>query len=52
MYMRDPEDEPAELDRSPSGSIALAISVVGVLALGIFPGAVLALLEVSAASLF
>jgi NADH-quinone oxidoreductase subunit N len=52
MYMRDPEADPAELDRSPSGSIALAISVIGVLALGIFPGAVLALLEVSAASLF
>jgi NADH-quinone oxidoreductase subunit N len=52
MYMRDPEAEPAELERSPSGSIALVASVVGVLALGIFPGAVLALLEVSAASLF
>jgi NADH-quinone oxidoreductase subunit N len=52
MYMRDPEDDPAELDRSPMESIALAVSVVAVLALGIFPGAVLTLLEVSAASLF
>jgi NADH-quinone oxidoreductase subunit N len=52
MYMRDPEDEPAELDRSPIESVALLASVAGVLALGIFPGAVLALLEVSAASLF
>jgi NADH-quinone oxidoreductase subunit N len=51
MYMRDPEDEPAELDRSPLETFALGLSVVGVLALGIFPGAVLALLEVSAASL-
>ncbi|MBW3612294.1 MAG: NADH-quinone oxidoreductase subunit N [Chloroflexi bacterium] len=52
MYMRDPETDPAELDRSPIETIALVTSVVGVLALGIFPGAVLALLEVSAASLF
>ena len=52
MYMRDPEDDPAELDRSPTETIALVASVVGVLALGIFPGAVLTLLEVSAASLF
>jgi len=52
MYMREPEDDPAEIDSSPSGSLALGISVVGVLVLGLFPGAVLALLEVSAASLF
>jgi NADH-quinone oxidoreductase subunit N len=51
MYMRDPEDDPAELDRSPTETFALGLSVLGVLALGIFPGAVLALLEVSAASL-
>jgi NADH-quinone oxidoreductase subunit N len=51
MYMRDPESEPAPLDTSPFGSVALAISVVAVLVLGIFPGAVLGLLEVSAASL-
>jgi NADH-quinone oxidoreductase subunit N len=52
MYMRDPEPEPAPLDTSPFGSVALAISVAGVIALGVFPGAVLRLLEVSAASLF
>jgi NADH-quinone oxidoreductase subunit N len=52
MYMRDPEPEPAPLDSSPSGSLALVLSVAGVLLLGIFPGAVLGLLEVSAASLF
>jgi NADH-quinone oxidoreductase subunit N len=52
MYMRDPEPEPAPLDSSPSGSLALALSVAGVVLLGIFPGAVLGLLEVSAASLF
>jgi NADH-quinone oxidoreductase subunit N len=52
MYMRDPEPEPAPLDTSPFGSVALAVSVAGVIALGIFPGAILRLLEVSAASLF
>ncbi len=52
MYMRDPEPEPAPIDNSPFGSVALALSVAGVIALGIFPGAVLRFLEVSAASLF
>jgi NADH-quinone oxidoreductase subunit N len=52
MYMRDPEPEPAPLDNNPFGSVALAVSVAGVIALGIFPGAVLRLLEVSAASIF
>jgi NADH-quinone oxidoreductase subunit N len=52
MYMRDPEAEPAALDSSPSGSLALVLSVAAVVLLGLFPGAVLGLLEVSAASLF
>ena len=52
MYMRDPEPEPAPLDSNPFGSVALAVSVAGVIALGLFPGAILRLLEVSAASLF
>jgi NADH-quinone oxidoreductase subunit N len=52
MYMRDPEPDPAPLDSNPFGSVALAVSVAGVIALGLFPGAVLRLLEVSAASLF
>ena len=52
MYMRDPEPDPAPLDSSPFGSVALALSVAGVVILGIFPGAILGLVEVSAASLF
>ena len=52
MYMRDPERDPAPMDTSPFGSIGLAISIAGVLLLGIFPGAVLEIIEVSAASLF
>lgn len=52
MYMRDPEPEPASIESEPFGSLALVLSVAGVLALGILPGAVLSLLEVSAASLF
>ncbi len=52
MYMRDPEDEPAPIDTSPFGTVALALSVAGVVILGLFPGAVLSLIEVSAASLF
>jgi NADH-quinone oxidoreductase subunit N len=52
MYMRDPEADPAPTDTSPFGTAALLISVVGVVILGLFPGAILGLLEVSAASLF
>ena len=52
MYMRDPEPDPAPIDTSPFGSVALALSVAGVVVLGIFPGAILSLLEVSAASIF
>jgi len=52
MYMRDPEPDPAPLESSPFGSAALALSVAGVVILGIFPGAILTLVEVSAASLF
>jgi NADH-quinone oxidoreductase subunit N len=52
MYMRDSEPDPAPIDTSPFGSLALALSVAGVLILGLFPGAVLSLIEVSAASIF
>ena len=52
MYMRDPEPDPAPIDTSPFGSVALALSVAGVVVLGLFPGAILGLLEVSAASIF
>jgi NADH-quinone oxidoreductase subunit N len=52
MYMRDAEANPAPLDTHPFGSVALALSVAGVVILGIFPGFILSLVEVSAASLF
>ncbi|MGQ0607785.1 MAG: NADH-quinone oxidoreductase subunit N [Chloroflexota bacterium] len=52
MYMRDPEPDPAPIDTSPFGSVALALSVASVVILGLFPGAILGVLEVSAASLF
>jgi NADH-quinone oxidoreductase subunit N len=52
MYMRDPEPDPAPIDTSPFGSVALVLSVAGVLILGLFPVAILGLLEDSAASLF
>jgi NADH-quinone oxidoreductase subunit N len=52
MYMRDPEADPAPIDVAPSGALGLALSVAGVIALGVFPQAVLDLLRVSAASLF
>ena len=51
MYMRDPEPDPAPIDTSPFGSVALALSVAGVLVLGLFPDAILSLIEESAASL-
>ncbi len=38
MYMRDPEAEPAEVERSGVGRLALVLSVAGVILLGIFPG--------------
>jgi NADH-quinone oxidoreductase subunit N len=52
MYMRDPEDEPAPIDAHPFTTAALALSVAGVLLLGLFPGPVLELLRASAGSLF
>jgi NADH-quinone oxidoreductase subunit N len=41
MYMRDPETEPADVERSGVGRLALGLSVAGVLLLGIFPGILL-----------
>jgi NADH-quinone oxidoreductase subunit N len=52
MYMRDPEDEPAPIDRHPFGAVALGLSVAGVILLGLFPEPVLDLLQISAASIF
>jgi len=51
MYMREPEGDPAPIDRSPLTAFALAISVAGVLLLGIFPDPVITFLRASAASL-
>jgi NADH-quinone oxidoreductase subunit N len=51
MYMREPEAEPAPLDSALAGRLALAASVVGVLALGLFPDPVLSLLRTAAGSL-
>ncbi len=52
MYMREPEAEPAPIDASGLGSFGLALSVIGVMALGIFPGVILDVLRISAGSLF
>ena len=52
MYMRDPEDEPAPIERPGFGTLGLGLSVVGVVLLGIYPAPVLDLLRTSAASLF
>jgi NADH-quinone oxidoreductase subunit N len=52
MYMRDPEDDPAPIDRHPLSTTALALSVAGVVLLGIFPEPILGLLRDSAGVLF
>lgn len=52
MYMRDPEDEPATVDRHPFSTLALGLAVAGVLLLGLFPEPVLSLLRTSVGSLF
>ncbi len=52
MYMREPEDEPAPVEVSVFGTVGLALSVIGVIVLGIFPGVILDVLRVSAGSLF
>jgi NADH-quinone oxidoreductase subunit N len=41
MYMRDPEADPAEVERSGVGRLALGLSVAGVILLGVFPGILL-----------
>jgi NADH-quinone oxidoreductase subunit N len=51
MYMREPEGDPAPIDRSWLTAFALAISVAGVLLLGIFPDPIISFLRASAASL-
>jgi NADH-quinone oxidoreductase subunit N len=52
MYMRDPEADPAPVDRHPFATAALAVSVIGVVALGVFPEPILKLLRDSAGVLF
>jgi NADH-quinone oxidoreductase subunit N len=52
MYMRDPEDDPAPVDRHPFATTALTVSVLGVVALGVFPEPILSLLRDSAGILF
>ncbi|HYM52177.1 MAG TPA: NADH-quinone oxidoreductase subunit N [Candidatus Dormibacteraeota bacterium] len=52
MYMRDPEADPAPIERHPFGSLALVLSVVGVLLLGLFPEPILGFLRSSAGSIF
>jgi NADH-quinone oxidoreductase subunit N len=52
MYMRDPEADPAPIDRHPFVNAALALSVAGVLLLGIFPEPILNVLRESAGALF
>ena len=51
MYMREPEADPAPIDRSPLTAFALALSVAGVLLLGLFPDPIISFLRASAASL-
>jgi NADH-quinone oxidoreductase subunit N len=52
MYMRDPEADPAPVDRHPFTTAALAVSVIGVVVLGVFPEPILYLLRDSAGILF
>jgi NADH-quinone oxidoreductase subunit N len=52
MYMRDPEADPAPIDGSPFGGLALGLSVAGVVLLGIFPSVVLDVLHTSALGIF
>jgi len=52
MYMRDPEDEPAPIERSLTSYVGLGLSVTGVIVLGLFPSLLLEWLQAGAASLF
>ena len=51
MYMRDAEAEPAPIDRSAFGSLALTLSVAGVVLLGLFPEPILTFVRSSVAGL-
>jgi NADH-quinone oxidoreductase subunit N len=52
MYMRDPETDPAPIERNPFGTVALALSVLGVVARGVCPEPILSLVRDSAGILF
>jgi NADH-quinone oxidoreductase subunit N len=51
MYMREPEADPAPIERSPGTVLALALCVAGVMLLGLFPDPVISFLRASAAGL-
>jgi NADH-quinone oxidoreductase subunit N len=51
MYMREPEAEPAPIERSPAGTVALAVSVAAVVALGLFPDPIVTFVRMAVASL-
>ena len=51
MYMREPEAQPAPIERSPFGTLALVISVVAVVALGLFPDPIVTFVRAAVASL-
>ncbi|MFN2484175.1 MAG: NADH-quinone oxidoreductase subunit N [Candidatus Limnocylindria bacterium] len=51
MYMREPEAQPTPIDDSRFATFGLVLSVVGVVALGIFPSAILDLLRTSVGSI-
>ncbi len=52
MYMREPEDDPAPIDNALTGNLGLALSVTGVLVLGLFPDTILSLLQRTLGTIF
>ncbi len=52
MYMREPDGNPAPIDHSLFGAVGLGLSVLAVVLLGVFPGVILDVVRISAASLF
>jgi NADH:ubiquinone oxidoreductase subunit 2 (subunit N) len=51
MWFREPNGEPVAVTLSPGTKVTLAVAVIGVLLLGIFPGVLLDAAERSAAGL-
>ncbi len=52
MYMRDPEEDPAPIDNAIAGNLGLLLSVTGVIVLGLFPDAILTLLQRTLGTIF